>query len=163
MSFILLDPSYSSANILTKANSRIGFEVANQLLTASSFRSRNLPGTIKLMQLNVADKDLVAATAKSLDALVNNLTGDYFALLLKKAARVLRIVNYSKFGADRFKVFLYRLGPTMSSLGPNSKNKAPRIKLTSVNPALIVKIIKGSRDKDAGKYLEYGHKQESFL
>ncbi|KAF2970689.1 hypothetical protein GQX73_g2919 [Xylaria multiplex] len=80
------------------ANSGIGFEVANQLLADGSFhvllgarsiekgqaalvelQSRNLPGTVDLVRLDVADENSVAAAAKlveekhgRLDALVNN-------------------------------------------------------------------------------------------
>ncbi|KAI0970921.1 NAD(P)-binding protein [Xylaria arbuscula] len=84
--------------LITGANSGIGFEVANQLLANGSFhvllgarsqekgraaiaelQSRNLPGTVELLHLDVADEKSVAAAAKAvkekhgrLDALVNN-------------------------------------------------------------------------------------------
>jgi NAD(P)-dependent dehydrogenase (short-subunit alcohol dehydrogenase family) len=130
------------------------------------------------------------------------LTGDYFAPLLKKSTGVPRIVNvtsgagsignrmdpdsmgsgfkvvayrvskaamnmvfacqYREFAADGFKVFLYGPGPTVSSLGPNNKSKAPGMKPTSVGAAPIVEMVKGSRDEDAGKYLEYGYEHGSF-
>ncbi|KAI3327221.1 NAD(P)-binding protein [Xylariaceae sp. AK1471] len=84
--------------LITGANSGIGFEVANQLLADGSFhvllgarsskkgqavitdlQSRNLPGTVELLQLDVTNEDSVAAAAKlveekhgKLDVLVNN-------------------------------------------------------------------------------------------
>ncbi|KAI0105685.1 NAD(P)-binding protein [Nemania sp. FL0031] len=87
-----------SVVLITGANSGIGFEVANQLLTDGSFhvllcarskekgqaaladlQSRNLPGTVELLHLDVAEESSIAAAAKlveekhgRLDALVNN-------------------------------------------------------------------------------------------
>ncbi|KAI0537571.1 NAD(P)-binding protein [Xylaria digitata] len=87
-----------SLALITGANGGIGFEVANQLLADGSFhvllgarsigkgraavaelQSRNLPGTVELLHLDVADENSVAAAAKfveekhgRLDALVNN-------------------------------------------------------------------------------------------
>ncbi|KAI0522146.1 NAD(P)-binding protein [Xylaria bambusicola] len=84
--------------LVTGANSGIGFEVVNQLLADGSFhvllgarsaekgqaavaelKSRNLPGTVELLKLDVADENSVIAAAKlveaeygRLDALVNN-------------------------------------------------------------------------------------------
>ncbi|KAI0546947.1 putative short-chain dehydrogenase [Xylaria curta] len=84
--------------LVTGANGGIGFEVVNQLLADGSFhvllgsrsiekgeaaladlQSRNLPGTVELVQLDVADEKSIAAAAKvveekhgRLDALVNN-------------------------------------------------------------------------------------------
>ncbi len=67
----------------TTANSGIGFEVANQLLADGSFhvllgarsiekgqaaltdlQSRNLPGTVELLHLDVADESSVVVAAK---------------------------------------------------------------------------------------------------
>ncbi|KAI3320645.1 putative short-chain dehydrogenase [Xylariaceae sp. AK1471] len=240
--------------LITGANSGIGLEVANQLLADSSFhvllgarliekgqvaiknlQSRNLPGAVELVQLDVANEDSVSAAAKligkthgRLDVLVNNagiaraegtlaqemvecfrvnavgaqLMGDYFAHLLKKSAGVPRIINatsgagsistridpngvgsgfkviayrvskaamnmvfacqHRELEGDGFKVFLYGPGPTISGLRPNSKGEGSGKKPTSVSAAPIVEMVKGSRDADAGKYLEYGHEHESF-
>lgn len=72
-----------NANILATANGGIGFEVVTQLLAEGSFhvllgarleekgqaalvdlRSRNLPGTVELLQLDVADESSIATAAK---------------------------------------------------------------------------------------------------
>ncbi|KAJ3577077.1 hypothetical protein NPX13_g3493 [Xylaria arbuscula] len=84
--------------LITGANSGVGFEVANQLLADGSFhvllgarsvergqaaveelKSRNLPGTVELLHLDVSAEESVVAAAKvveekhgRLDALVNN-------------------------------------------------------------------------------------------
>jgi NAD(P)-dependent dehydrogenase (short-subunit alcohol dehydrogenase family) len=72
---------------LTKGNSGIGFEVATQLLADASnhvllgarsadkgaaavkkLQSLNLPGTVELVQIDVANEDSVAAAAKTVES-----------------------------------------------------------------------------------------------
>lgn len=59
------------------------------------------------------------------------------------------------FEDEGFLVFLYGPGHTVSELGPHNKSEYGA-KPTSEGAAPIVAMVNGTRDADAGKYIEYG-------
>ena len=59
------------------------------------------------------------------------------------------------FENDGLKLFLYGPGHTVSNLGPYNKSEYGA-KPTSEGAAPIMDIVNGTRDADAGRYIEYG-------
>lgn len=77
----------------------------------------------------------------------------------KAAMNMVAACQWYEYGAEGFKVFIYGPGFTESDLSPHNK-VAMGAKPTSVGAAPIVAMLKGERDEDDGKYIEYG--QDSF-
>ncbi|KAI8626991.1 NAD(P)-binding protein [Xylariaceae sp. FL1651] len=92
----------------------------------------------------------------------NGIGNDYQVIPYRTSKAAMNMVFACQcrgFEEDGFKVFLFGPGPTVSHLGPHSR-PGPGMKPTSEGAAPIVDMLKGNRDGDAGKYLEYG--MESF-
>lgn len=73
----------------------------------------------------------------------------------KAAMHMVFACQVSELKNDGFKVFLYGPGHTVSSLGQYNKAEYGA-KPTSVGAAPITAMVSGTRDADAGRYLEYG-------
>jgi NAD(P)-dependent dehydrogenase (short-subunit alcohol dehydrogenase family) len=77
----------------------------------------------------------------------------------KAAMNMVAACQWYEFGADGFKVFIYGPGFTESNLSPHNKIEMGA-KPTSDGVAPIIAMLKGERDDDDGKFIEYG--RESF-
>lgn len=77
----------------------------------------------------------------------------------KTAMHMVFASQVREFEEEGIKVFLYGPGHTVSNLGTYNKAEFGA-KPTSVGAAPITAMVNGTRDADAGKYLEYG--LESF-
>lgn len=73
----------------------------------------------------------------------------------KAAMHMVFACQVQEFGSDGFKIFLYGPGHTVSSLGPYNKAEYGA-KPTSEGAAPITAMVTGTRDADAGRYIEYG-------
>jgi NAD(P)-dependent dehydrogenase (short-subunit alcohol dehydrogenase family) len=77
----------------------------------------------------------------------------------KAAMNMVAACQWYEYGAEGFKVFIYGPGFTESNLGAYNKVEMGA-KPTSEGVAPIIAMLKGERDEDDGKFIEYG--RESF-
>jgi NAD(P)-dependent dehydrogenase (short-subunit alcohol dehydrogenase family) len=77
----------------------------------------------------------------------------------KAAMNMVAACQWYELGAEGFKVFIYGPGFTESNLS-SLNNVKMGAKPTSEGAAPIIAMLKGERDEDDGKYIEFG--QESF-
>jgi NAD(P)-dependent dehydrogenase (short-subunit alcohol dehydrogenase family) len=77
----------------------------------------------------------------------------------KAAMNMVAACQWYELGAEGFKVFIYGPGFTESNLSAHNKIELGA-KPTSEGVAPIIAMLKGERDEDDGKFIEYG--KESF-